>query len=94
MHPEGSDWSFDVLQRQATQILERRFHSTGNGISDVTRNQDAACWRFHFQPRGNVDAIPVKIVTVDDQVAQVHAPMRNTSAVFAGSSLLASTMFC
>jgi hypothetical protein len=24
----------------------------------------------------------------------VHAPMRNTSAVFAGSSLLASTMFC
>ena len=81
MHPEGPDRSFDVLQRQATQILERRFHSPGNGIADVARNQDAACRRFPFQPRRHVDAVAIEVVAVDDQVAQVQAHAEHESSI-------------
>ena len=58
---------------KAAQILERRLHSPGNGIADVARNQDAACWRFAFQPRRHVDAVAIEVVAVDDQVSQVQA---------------------
>ena len=40
---------------------------------DRPRDQDATSRRFRLQPGSYVDAVAVKIVTIDDQVAQVQA---------------------
>ncbi|SEP24164.1 hypothetical protein SAMN02990966_04634 [Rhodospirillales bacterium URHD0017] len=61
-----------MLQRQATQILERRFQSAGNGIADVARNQYAASNGFAFQPRRHVDTVAIKVVAIDNEVSEVQ----------------------
>jgi hypothetical protein len=81
MHSESPDGSFDVLQRKAAQILESRFHSSGNGIADVARNQDAACRSFPFQSRRHVDAVTVEVFAVDDQVSQVQTHAKHESGI-------------
>ena len=55
------------------------FNRPVNGIVDVARNQDAACWRFPFQPRRHVDAVAIEVVAIDDQVAQVQAHAEHKS---------------
>ena len=82
MYPEGPDRAFDVLQRKAAQILERRLHPPGNGIADVARNQDAACRRFAFQPCCHIDAVAVEVVAVYDQVAEVQAHAEHERSVW------------
>src|SRR5215471_2757344 len=81
LYAEASNWTFDVLQRQATQILERRFHSPGNGIADAARNQDAASRSLRLKAGGDVHAISIEVVTIDDQVAQVQAHTEHKQTV-------------
>ena len=57
------------------------FNRPGDGFVDVTRDHDAASRSFRFQPRGDVHAIAVKIVTIDDQVAQVQAHAEHKRSV-------------
>ena len=49
------------------------FNRPVNSFVDRARNHNAASRRFRFQAGGDVHAVSVKIITIDDQVAQVQA---------------------
>ena len=57
------------------------FNPPVNGIVDRTRNHDAASRSFRLKAGGDVHAIAVKIVTIDDQVAQVQAHAEHKRSV-------------
>ena len=48
---------------------------------DRTRDHDAASRSLCFEAGGDVDAIAVEVVTVDDQVAQVQAHSEHERSV-------------
>ena len=73
--------AFDVLQGKAAEIVKRRLQATRHRFMDCTRDHNAACRGFPFQPRRDVDAVSVKIVTIDDQVAQVQAHAENERSI-------------
>ena len=52
-----------------------------DGIVHVTRNHDAARRRFRLQPCRHVHAIAIKIVAIDDQVAEVQADAEHDGSV-------------
>ena len=87
MYPKGPDRALDVLQRKAPQILERRLHAPGNGITDVARNQDTACRPFAFQPCRHVDAVAIEVVAVHDQVPQVQPDAEHESSVHGSAGI-------
>jgi hypothetical protein len=48
---------------------------------DRTRDYNAACRSFRLQARRYVDAVAIKVVAVDDQVAQVQADPEHNAHV-------------
>src|SRR5262245_47536568 len=53
--------------------LKSRLHPARHGFMDRTRYEYAASRSFRLKAGGDVHAIPVEVVTLDDQVAQVKA---------------------
>ena len=51
---------------------------------DRTRDHDAARRRFRLQPGGDVHAIAVEVIAIDDQVAQVQAHAEHEAQLSAG----------
>ena len=61
--------------------MESRLQPAVDCFMHGARDQDPARWRFGFQPRGDVHAIAIKIVAVDDQVAEVQADAEDDGGV-------------
>jgi hypothetical protein len=72
----------DVVQRKATQILKRCLQPARHGFMDRTRYYNAASRSFPLKAGGDVHAISVKIITIDDQVAQVQPHTEDECSVF------------
>ena len=92
IHPERADRPLDVLQRDVAQRLQFRLEPALDGIVHrlTPRSRPAA---LRFQPGRDVDAIAIKVVAVDDQVAKVQADAEHDGGVL-GRSRLASAMAC
>ena len=73
LHAKCLNGAFDVLQGKAAKIVKGRLHPARHGFMDRTRDHNAASRSFRLKAGGDVDAISIKIVTIDDQVAQVQA---------------------
>src|SRR5262249_51166568 len=64
---------FDVLQDKVAKVLKGGLHPAHHGFMYRTRYRNAASRSFSLKAGGDVHAITVEIVTIDDQVAQVQA---------------------
>ena len=80
-HAEGLNGPFDVLEREAAEVVERGLEPARHRFVDRPRNHDAARRRFALQPRRNVHAVAVEIVAIDDQVAEVQADAEHKGGV-------------
>ena len=82
MHPKGPNRSFDVLQRQgrprSSNVAFTRPATASWTLREIRMPPAGAS---AFQPRGNVDAVAVEIVAIDDQVAQVQAHAEHKRSV-------------
>jgi TolB-like protein len=84
MHPEGSDLSFDVLQRQATQILERRFlaapKTAPQGPLPLPDKPSIAVLPFQ-----NMSGDPEQEYFADGMVEDIITALSRTKALFVSS---------
>jgi hypothetical protein len=53
--------------------MQTRLEPTFNRLSDCTRHNDPTWRRFSLEPRSDVHAVTVEVVTVDDQIAEMQA---------------------
>ena len=74
--------------------MQTRLEPTFNRLSDCTRHNDPTWRRFSLEPRSDVHAVTVEVVTVDDQIAEMQAEAEHdpfgfrTFLVGVGHSLL------
>ena len=54
-------------------VIKRRLQPDRDGFAHGARYDDAAGRRFSFQAGRDIDAVAVKIVTIDNQVAKMQA---------------------
>jgi hypothetical protein len=73
----------DVLDLMFAKILEPDVGLVPHVIEDRARDADTARFRQAFQARGDVHAVAVDVVTLDHDVAQVHADTQ-VDAAFGG----------
>src|SRR5262249_17519024 len=73
LHVEGLNGPLDVFERQAAQIVECRLEAACDGLMNAARNHYAASWRLSLQASCYVHPISIKIVSLDDDVAEMQA---------------------
>jgi len=71
----------DVLDLLIAEILEIDLDLVPDLVEDIAGHADAAGVRQSLQARGNVDAVAVDVVAVDDDVADVDADAVDDSAL-------------
>ena len=71
----------DVLHRLLAQVLEHDAELVAHRIAHRARDEDAARIGERLEPRGDVDAVAVDVVALDDHVAQVDADAELDAAV-------------
>ena len=77
-----SDRLGDVFDRLLAQILEIQIDLALDLCVHGPGDADAAGLRQGFQPRGDVHAVAVDVVAIDDYVAQVDADAKDYGAIF------------
>src|SRR5271169_4131359 len=70
---KGPHRPLDVLEREASKIAKFGGHPVHHGVSCVSGNQDPARRRLSFETRGDVHAIAIQIITVNDDIADVNS---------------------
>jgi hypothetical protein len=64
---------FDVLESKIADVFECSLQPAGHRIMAGPRDQDATRRRFRLQPRGDVHAVAIEVVAVNDQVSNMQA---------------------
>src|SRR5215213_7760312 len=72
-HPIAHHGSRDVPDLLLAEIVEPDRQFVVDLIVDRAGDQDAAGFRQLLEPRRDVDAVPIDVLTVDHHVAQVDA---------------------
>ena len=67
------DWSINIFDFFFAEVLEAAPNLASDLLENVARNTYAARFSQRFEPRGNVDAVAVDIVAVDDHITEVDA---------------------
>ncbi len=81
-HAENTHRPCNVLQLFFAQIVECRRQSPFNLFANLGRDIDVAGLRQCLQPRGYVDAIPVNVPALADDVPQVDANAQDDMIAF------------
>jgi hypothetical protein len=63
------------------EIVERHLNPTPDSIVYIAGHHDAPGRTFTFQSSGNLNAIPVEVVTIDDQVTKMQADSKHDAGV-------------
>jgi hypothetical protein len=79
---EGLDGPFDVLKREASEVIERRLEATRHGLVGRSRYYNTAGRCLGFQPSGYIDTIAVKIVSLDNQITDVQTKAKYHRIVY------------
>ena len=68
-----ADRPVDILDPDLAAILKANVDPIADAFVDDRGNADAAGLGQRFQPRGNVDAIAVDVVALNDDIAEIDA---------------------
>jgi hypothetical protein len=78
----------DILQVLNAEQLEVESKLTLDLIVSLSRNADAAAFRERFEPRSNVNPLPVNVVALCDYIPQMHPdPETHAAALFGNSGV-------
>ena len=81
MSPECLNQALNVLEPQCPKIVKCRFKPTRDSIVHVARYDDPARRRFRLQPGRHIHAVPIKVVAVHDQIAEMQANPEHNAGV-------------
>ena len=68
-----SDRPVDILDANVAGVLEADVDPVADAFVDDRGNADAAGLGQRLQPRGNVDAVAVDVVALNDHIAEIDA---------------------
>jgi hypothetical protein len=80
-----------LFRARLPRSSKARLQPTRHGFMDCTRDHNAACRSFRLKAGGDVHAIAVQIVTIDDQVAKVEAHTEHKRVSTGWSQLISAT---
>src|SRR5262249_22975664 len=71
------DWLSDILEilRSETSIPERNFLL--HLIVSLTRDANATAWRDALETGSNIDAIPIQVIALNDDITEMHADAKS-----------------
>jgi hypothetical protein len=75
------DMPFDVLESEFAQRVEFCSKAVPHRLAQCARDDYPPWWRLLLKAGGDVHAISIKIVAVDDQVAQVQAHAEHKGSI-------------
>src|SRR5262245_30893016 len=76
--------AFDVLERLLTDVIESCVHLAVNLLEDRRADADTAWFGEGFQAGGDVYAVPIDIVSVDDDFPHIDADAEEKAFLFLG----------
>ena len=79
--PEDADRSGDVLDLLLAYVLEGQIELIAHLVADLARDAEPARFGEAFEARRDVDAIPIDVIAVDDDIAEIYADTELDSAV-------------
>ena len=87
-----SNGKFDVLELLLADVLELQIETVADIVPHRLGNRDSSGLGHCFQARGDIDAIAVKVVVIDDHVAEVDADPKLDPPIF-GNVVIAAAHF-
>src|SRR5262249_9163180 len=77
-HAKGPNGSLNVLERKLPQRMKLGLDAAFDRFANGARYDDSTWLRFGLQARRNIHAVAVKIVALDDQVAEMQPDTKDT----------------
>src|SRR6266851_4075906 len=80
-HPVDPHWPSDVLDLLLAQILKDKGQPVAHVVINRIGDEHPAGISQAFDPRGNVDAVAIEVVALDDHVTEIDADAQLDAAV-------------
>src|ERR1700683_5400338 len=77
MPSPDANWAVDVLDADLAAVLEVNVDAVADTIIDDRGDTNASGLGERLEPRGNVDAVAVNVLTLDDDIAKVDADAKH-----------------
>jgi hypothetical protein len=79
---ESADRPLYVLERQIAQGVQPRLEAAVDGLAHGAGHDDAARRRFGLQAGGDVHAVTIEVIVIDNQVAEMNAHAEHQAFIF------------
>ena len=85
--PVGTHWPCDIFEALLADVIEGNIQLVAHIFVDSTRDADAAGLRQTLQTRRDVHAVPVDVVRINDDVAEIDPDAKCNPLIASNTSI-------